>query len=137
MRRLLLASPLLVLIGCAVGCATVSKWFSGNATILNDTVIIAVDVAEGQGITAAQIHRIASFALAADSGTGGTLAALSNLVNAQIAAAHLPPTDQAAISVFEVALSAAISAKIGNNATVAATQAAVADVLKDVIAATS
>lgn len=132
---LLPATLLLTLTACLNGCA----FFSSTAG--QDVIVAAVDVAvataEQKGVSAAEINKIARTALAADSGTTATLAAVSSLVNNQIAKLNLPAGDQAAAAILEIALSAAITAKIGNNATVAQVQASIAVVLQDVIAVTS
>jgi hypothetical protein len=96
-----------------------------------------VATAEQKSVSSAQINSIARAALAADTGTTATLAAISSLINNQIAKLNLPAGDQAAASILEVALAAAITAKIGNNATVAQVQASIAVILQDVIAVTS
>ena len=106
------------------------------APYVTATVDIAVATAEQKGVPAAKINSLAKLALAADAGTSATLATVSNVVNAQIARLNLPAADQAAADILEVALSAAIQAKVGSNASVAQAQAAIADVLKAVISAT-
>jgi hypothetical protein len=100
-------------------------------------VDVAVATAEQKGVSAAQINSIARAALAADSGTTATLATLAAVLNNQIAKLNLPAGDLAAAEVLEVALAAAITAKIGTNASVAAAQTQIAVVLQDVIAVTS
>lgn len=137
-RRLrLLALPLAAIFLSA--CASVSGFFGSptGETVIVASVDVAVATAEQKGVSAAEINKIAHAALAADTGTTATLAAVSTLLNNQIAKLNLPAGDQAAAAILEVALAAAITAKIGNNATVASTQAAIAVVLQDVIAVTS
>ena len=92
--------------------------------------------AEAKGISAAQINSIAKQALAADSGATATLAELAALVNAQLAKLTLPAADIQAAAIVEGALGAAIDAQVGQNPTAAATQAAAADVLQAIVAAT-
>lgn len=98
---------------------------------------VAVDVAEAHGITAAQINSVAKQALAADSGAVASLSALSALVNVQLAKAKLPQADIDAVEVVEVAVTTAFATQLGANPTVAQTQAAVADFLNALIAATT
>jgi len=138
---------LLVLTGA--GCASnpaVNSSVSQAATVVTSAQAqpiitaaadVAVATAEAHGISATQINSIASQALAADSGTAASLAEVGTLVNQQLAKLNLPPADLAAAQVVEIALGAAIQAQVGNNATAAQTQAAVADILKAIIAATA
>jgi hypothetical protein len=138
-HRLLLIVPLLALTILASACSTLSNFFgspTGSAVIVA-AVDVAVATAEQKGVSAAQINSIARTALAADSGTTATLAAVSALLNNQIAKLNLPAGDLAAAEVLEIALAAAITAKIGTNASVAAAQTQIAVVLEDVIAVTS
>ncbi len=120
------------------GCAAISNWFGSpsSAPYIQAAVDIAIATAEAKGISATQINTIAKAALAADSGTTTTLAAVAGLVDSQISKLHLPPGDQAAADILVTAISAAISAKVGTNTSVANAQAAAAVVLNDVIAAT-
>lgn len=131
---LLLAMPL----GMLSGCATVGAWFSSPQAgpVIQAAVDVAVATAEQKGVQAAQINSIAKQALKADSGASATLATVAALANAQIAKLNLPPQDIAAANILEVALGAAIQAKIGNNPNLALAQAALAQVLQDAIAAT-
>ena len=134
-RYLRILLPLLLL----SGCASVSGFFGSptGAAVIVAAVDIAVATAEQKGVSSAEINKIARTALAADSGTTATLAAVSALLNNEIAKLGLPAGDQAATEILEVALAAAITAKIGTNPSVASTQAAIAVVLQDVIAVTS
>jgi len=119
------------------GCATLSAIFTNpsSAPYITAAVDIAVATAEAKGVNATDINRIAKAALAADTGVTGTLSAISGLINGAIAKLKLPAGDQAAADILEIALSAAIQAKIGTNSTVAQAQAAISDVLNAVIAA--
>lgn len=118
-------------------CSLLTKLTSpAAAPVVDAAVLVAVATAEAKGVTAAQINSVAKQALAADTGVTGTLAAVSTLVNVQIAKLSLPAADMAAIQIVEVALEAEITAKIGANANLATAQAAVAEVLNDVIAVT-
>lgn len=136
--RLLAAAALCVLAVSLSGCQTVSAWFGSpnSAPIITAAVDVAVATAEQKGIQAAQINSIAKQALAADSGVSATLATVASVVNAQLAKLNLPAGDLAAANILEVAIGAAIQAKVGDNASVAQAQAAVAQVLNAVIAAT-
>jgi hypothetical protein len=49
----------------------------------------------------------------------------------------LPAADQAAINILVAALSGAIAAEFGNNTTIQQGQAIIADVLNDILTATS
>lgn len=118
-----------VLSGCATLLAPSSQPFVVAA------VDVAVATAETKGVPAAQINKVAKAALAADTGVSGTLAVVSALVDDAIAKSGLPAADLAAAKILEVALSASIQTKLGDNASLAQTQAAIADVLKAVIAA--
>lgn len=119
-------------------CSTVQSWLGSPTAAATIPVIVdvAVATAEAKGVPAAQINKVAKAALAADSGTAGTLTAISALIDTQIASSGLPAADLAAAKILEVALGAAITSAIGNNASLATAQAAVADVLNAAIAAT-
>lgn len=126
------------LIGLVAGCASIEKFIgtpTGQAVILA-SVDVAVATAEQKGISATKINTIAKAALAADSGVSGTLSAVSALVSAQVVKLNLPAGDQAAADILEAALGAVIQSKLQGNATLASSQAAVADVLNAVIVAT-
>ena len=133
--------PLLLVLGALPflhGCASVPAALStpvGQAT-LAAAADVAVATAEQKGITAAQINAIAHQALVADSGASATLAAVAGVVNSELAALKLPAGDLAAAQILEAALSVAIAEQIGSNATLANAQAAAADVINAVIAAT-
>lgn len=119
-------------------CASVTSFFNSptGATTIAAAVDVAVATAESKGVSAAEINKIAHAALAADSSTSATFATVAAAVNAAVAKANLPAGDQAAIEIVEVAVSAAIQQKLNGNPSIAAAQAAVADVLKPLIAAT-
>lgn len=128
-----------VLVGSSLtGCASVESFLNSptGSAVVAASVDVAVATAEQKGVTAAQINKVAKAALVADTGVSGTLAAVSALVDQAIASANLPAADLAAAKILEVAIGAAIQANVGNNASLAQAQAAVADVLKEVIAAT-
>lgn len=119
-------------------CSTVSPALSSPsaAPYVQAAVDVAVATAESKGITAAQINTIAKQALAADQGSGATLAAISALVDAQIAKLKLPAADQAAADIVVAALSASVQTQLSANPTLAQAQTAAAVVINDVIAAT-
>lgn len=118
-------------------CASVQSFFGSPASqpVIDAVVLVAVATAESKGVPAAQINKVAKSALAADTGVTGTLAAVSALVDQAISNSGLPAADLAAAKILEVALAAAITAKVGDNANLAAVQADVAVVLNSVIAA--
>lgn len=101
-----------------------------------DAVTIAVDIAESQGISANTINSIAKSALAIDSGSLTSLATVSVLIDAEIAKLGLPIEVEGAALVLEIALAAAIKAKINGSSAVGQLQIGIADVLNAVIAAT-
>lgn len=118
-------------------CATLQKVFSpASAPYVTAAVDVAVATAESKGVSATQINSIAKQALAADTGAGASLAAVTALVNTQIAKLNLPAGDLAAVQILEVALTAAVQQQIGQNPDVAVAQADVAQLLGAVIAAT-
>lgn len=137
MKHELKALAAVVIISALVGCASVTSFFGSptGVAVVDASVLVAVATAEQKGVPAAQINKVAKAALAADSGVSGTLAAVSGLVDDAIAKSGLPAADLAAAKILEVAIAAAISAKVGNNADLAAAQADVAVVLNAVIAA--
>lgn len=138
MRGLLMlaSASIMVAVGLAA-CSSIESFIGSptGAAVVTASVDVAVATAESKGVPAAQINKIAKAALAADSGVSGTLSAISSLVDKQISDAGLPAADLAAAKILEVALGAAIQAKVGNNASLAQAQAALADVLKEAIAA--
>jgi len=134
--QLLLALPLLIALN---GCATIEGWFGNPTTAqyIQDGVDIAVLVASTQGVSAAEINTVARSALAADNGAVSTLAELGALLEKEFAKLKLPAADQAAINILVAALSGAIAAEFGNNTTIQQGQAIIADVLNDILTATS
>lgn len=136
MREFKYLAAIVILSGLAA-CASVSSFFSSTdgQAVVQASVLVAVATAEAKGVPAAEINKVAVAALAADTGVSGTLAAVSGLVDQAIAASTLPAADLAAAKILEVAIAAAIAAKVGNNADLAAAQADVAVVLNAVIAA--
>jgi uncharacterized protein YceK len=119
------------------GCSTLSKLTGPSAQpYVTAAVDIAVATAESKGVPAAQINAIAKQALAADQGTAASLVAVAAVVNAQLAKLNLPPGDLAAAQILEAALGAQIQVQIDKNPGVATAQAAIAQVLQSVIAAT-
>lgn len=120
--------------GCAQFVAF-EKSPTGEA-VLQASVLVAVGTAESKGISATQINAIAHKALEADSNVSASLAAVSLVVQNEVAALHLPPQDQAAADILLAALSAAVQSKVGTNADLAQAQTAAAVVINDVIAAT-
>lgn len=120
------------------GCATVEGYFASPAAapIIETVVLLAVGTAESNGVKAADINRIAKIALQADQGTQATLATVTFAVQAELATLNLPPVDMAAAGILEAALSAAVQAQADKNPDVATTEANIATVLAEVIAAT-
>lgn len=127
----------MLMVSSLPGCASVESFLgSPNGQIVAVAAVdVAVATAEQKGVPAAQINKVAKAALAADTGVSGSLAVISALVDDAIAKSNLPAGDLAAAKILEVALGASIQSKIGNSANVAAAQAAIADVLRAVIAA--
>lgn len=125
------------ILAISMGCTSVQSFFNSpqSKPVIDAVVLVAVATAETKGVPAEQINKVAKAALAADTGVAGSLAAISALVDQAIAQSGLPAADLAAAKILEVALGAAITAKIGNNQDLAAAQADVAVVLNSVIAA--
>lgn len=130
----LILCPFLGLHGCAQ--VTAFEQSPTGAAVIQASVDVAVATAETKGISAAQINSIARQALAADQSGAATLATVSALVDKEIADLKLPPADQAAADILLAALSAAVQAKVGSNASLAQAQASAAFVINYVIAAT-
>lgn len=103
--------------------------------IIQAAALVAVGTAEQHGVSAAQLVSLGNAVLAADSGTTATLSALAGVANAQLAKLNLPPADLAAAPIVEAAINTAISAQVGNNATLAQSQAALADLLRALVTA--
>lgn len=120
------------------GCSTVESTLTSpkSAPYVQAAVDVAIATAESKGISAAQINTIAHQALIADQGAGATLAAVSSIVQAQIAKLRLTAADQAAADIVLAALSASIQTQLQANPTLAQAQTAAAVVINDVIAAT-
>lgn len=132
--------PLVLILPLLHGCATLTKIENAiGSPAAQPYLIAAADVAvataEAKGVSAAQITGIAQKALAADSGTAASLATIAAVANAQIAKLGLPAGDVAAAQILEAALTVAIQAQIGNNASIAQAQSAIAVVLNAIIAA--
>lgn len=122
------------------GCATVQKLTTAVSSpqaqpFIQAGAAVAVATAESKGVKAAQIVSIAQEALQADSNTAATLATVGAVINTELAKLNLPAGDIDAAIILESAFSVYIQSQVGNNATVAQTQAAVADVLNAIIAA--
>jgi len=130
--KLALLAVALVTVGA---CANVIAFFKSptGQTVLATAIPVAVQVAEGEGVPAAEIKTICADALAADAGTAVTLSTLTTEMNTTLT--KLNPADKAAISIVEVALNSAINAKLAGNPTVATVQAAAADVFTACVAA--
>jgi hypothetical protein len=131
-----------ILTGCA-GFTKAAKDITSPAAqpYITDAVNVALIAAEASGVKASQINAVAKTVLAADSGLSASLSALSVVAQQQIAKQKLPQADAAIIQVVLSAFDTALQAKIGQLApgtatSVAATQAAVADILNSVIAST-
>lgn len=137
-------------LGLAVGVIGSSTQLTGCATVAKVDAVVtspaaqptitlvaegAVLAAEAKGVTAEEINVIAKAALAADSGVTASLGAVDAAVNDAAEKAKLPAQYWPLIQLFENAVTETVAAKVGDNATVAATQAAVADVLRAVIVA--
>lgn len=136
-----LLAPMLMLSGCQTIAPAVQK--VGTAITAPEAqpyiaagVDVAVATAEAKGVSAAQINSIAKAALAADTGTAATLAAVGQVINAELVKLNLPAGDLAAAQILELSFQVAIQKQVGTDPTLALTQAAVADVLKAFIAAT-
>lgn len=132
--------PLMLLLPLLHGCATFQKLTTAISSPAAQPFIqagaqVAVTTAEARGISSAQIIGIAQKALQADSGTAATLATVGAAINAELTKLNLPAGDIAAASILEASFSLYIQQQLGNNATVAQTQAAVADVLNAIITA--
>jgi hypothetical protein len=138
-HRKLLFIPLAAVLLCSASCATIEGWFGNPSTAqyIQDAVDIAVLVASTEGVSAAEINTAARAALAADNGAVSTLAALGALLEKEFAKLKLPAGAQNAINILIAAISGALAGKIGNNTTVQQAQAIIADVLNDIISATS
>lgn len=135
-RILSLALAFLALAGCATFAKITAAVSSPQAQpFIQAGAQVAVATAESKGVTAAQIINVAQKALQADSGTAATLATVGQIINAELVKLNLPAGDIAAASILEASFSVYIQSQLGNNATVAQTQAAVADVLNAIIAA--
>lgn len=108
--------------------------------LVTAAVDAAVATAESKGITAAQINGVAKVALAADSGTGATVATVSAAANAELMKLNLPMGDLAAAQLLESLIGAEIQARLAADPTatanVASAQTDVAFVLNAVVAAT-
>jgi hypothetical protein len=145
MKKLFAAAAAACIVALS-GCAFVSKLSTPAAAPF---VQVAVDAAVAGAVgtnpaiakvKAARIKAIAQQALAADSGTTATLAAVEGVVNAQLVKLNLPPADLAAAQLLTATLTAVIQQQLSSpsaGAVTAQTQVAIAQVLQDVILATS
>jgi hypothetical protein len=145
MKKLFAASAAACLVALS-GCAVLSKLTTPAAAPF---VQVAVDAAVAGAVgtnpaiaktKAVKIKAIAQQALAADSGTTATLAAVEGVVNAQILKLNLPPADVAAAQLLTATLTVVIQNQLSSpsaSGVTASTQVAIAQVLQDVILATS
>jgi len=146
MKVVITALASLLLFGCS-GCSFISKLATPGA---QPYVQAAVDIAVAQAVgtdptvwkeKAGQIKTIATEVLAVDQGSVVPLTQLEAFVNTKIQALKLPPGDVAAAQVLMAALSTAVQLEIQNLNTKGnvtdQTQAAVAQILNDVITATA
>jgi hypothetical protein len=138
MRGLVLLASAAISIAClTAACSTIESFLGSpsGTVIVTAAADVAVAEAEAKGVKAAQINSIAKAALAADASPTATVSTVASLVSSEITALKLTPLDQAAANILVAALAAEIQAKVGNSTSLAAAQTAVADVLKEVIAA--
>lgn len=140
MYALLATLCVMVMLIALSGCATFAKITAAVSSPQAQPFIqagaqVAVATAESKGVTAAQIIGVAQKGLQADSGTAATLATVGQVINTELTKLNLPAGDIAAAAILEASFSVYIQSQLGNNATVAQTQAAVADVLNAIIAA--
>jgi len=135
----------LALVGLS-GCATLGKIVTPTVQpFLQVAVDVAVATAVGanpatQKTNAARIKTIATEVLTLDTGTQVALSAVEAAVNAKIASLNLPPADLAAAQLLTATLEAIIQTKLQGSAAgtvTQTTQVAIADVVNDVISATS
>ncbi len=140
------ACLLSVVIGFSTGCASLGKLMTPAAVpFVQVAVDVAVAAAVGtdpaaQKTKASQIKAIAQQLLLVDQGEAVTLTALQAIVNAKVASLNLPPADVAAAMLLTQALTDAVTAEISTatqGAVSPATQVAIAQVLNDVISATT
>lgn len=125
---------------CLLGCATWQKITTAVSSPQAQPFIlagaqIAVATAESKGVTAAQILDVAQKGLQASSNTAATLTTVAAAINTELAKQNLPQGDIDAAIILEASFSAYIQSKVGDNASLAQTQAAVADVLNAIIQA--
>lgn len=126
---------LLLVLAVLPGCATLTS--AKAQPYITITADVAVGIAESKGVTAAQINTVASAALAADSGVSASLSAIDTVIATQLAKLKLNAAEQSAATILVSSLTAAVQAQVGANASVAQAQAAIADVLQAIIAATA
>ncbi len=119
-------------------CATLAKIVTpGAAPFVQAAADVAVAEAVNKGIPAKQIKTVAQEVLAIDQGDAVTLTSIQAYVNAKIVGLKLPPGDVVAAQILLAALSSAVQQEIASaqGKITPTTQAAIADVLNDVIVA--
>lgn len=123
------------------GCATLEKIVTpAAAPFVQAAVDAAVATAVTKGVSAAKIKTIASEILAADTGTQVALSAIESIINQKLVALNLPPADLAAAEILTATLTGIIQLQLTGTAATAITaqtQIAVADIMNDLIVATS
>jgi hypothetical protein len=123
------------------GCATLGKIVTPVAApFIQAAVDAAVATAVQKGVAAAKIKTIASEVLAADTGTQVALSAVESIINQKLVALDLPPADLAAAEILTATLTGVIQLQLTGTAATAITaqtQVAVADIMNDLIVATS
>lgn len=138
--RLFIAAAAAAIVGLASGCATWQKITTAVSSPEAQPYIlagaqIAVATAETKGVTRAQILDVAQQGLAASANTSASLSTVASAINAELIKLNLPQGDIDAAIILEATFSAYIQSKVGNNADLAQTRAAIADVLNAIIAA--
>lgn len=119
-------------------CSTLAKLVTpGAQPFVAAAADVAVATAVSKGISAKQIKSIAQEVLAVDQGEAVTLTSIQAFVNTKIAGLNLPAGDVAASQILLAALSEAVQQEISSaqGKITPTTQAAIAEVLNDVIVA--
>jgi hypothetical protein len=123
------------------GCATVEKIVTPAAQpFIQAAVDVAVATAVQKGVPALEIKSIAAQVLAVDTGTQVALTAVETIINAKLVSLNLAPADLAAAEILTATLEGVLQLQLSGTAATAVTaqtQVAVADLMNDIIVATS
>jgi hypothetical protein len=123
------------------GCATIEKIVTPAAQpFIQAAVDAAVASAVQKGVPALEIKSIAAQVLAVDTGSSVALSEVESIINGKLVGLNLSPADLAAAEILTATMEAVIETQLTGATAIsvsAQTQVAVAELMNDIIMATS